>query len=208
MKSHVHHTIPRSRGGTDESWNLVELDPYTHAYEHALDFVLFEHAPHFDFRHQAWPLLPVDLQKAVLNRHSEWLSENNPMYKQEAKDKISAQKKGENHHFFGVTGEQNPHSGMKRSPETCLNISKAKKGKPGRRLSEDEKKALSERMSGDGNPATRTEVKKKISETKKGKPLAINDKPKSESHRESLSKALKEYHAKKKAQNEQVQPLV
>ena len=202
MKTHVHHTIPRSRGGTDESWNLVELDPYTHAYEHALDFVLFEHAPHFDFRHQAWPLLPVDLQEAVLNRHSEWLSENNPMYKQEAKDKVSAQKKGENHHFFGVTGEQNPHSGMKRSPETCLNISKAKKGKPGRKLSGDEKKALSERMSGAGNPATRTEVREKISETKKGKPLAINDKPKSESHRENISKALKEYHAKKKAQNE------
>jgi hypothetical protein len=208
MKSHTHHTIPRSRGGTDESWNLVELDFYTHAYEHALDFVLFEHAPHFDFRHQAWPLLPVDLQEAVLNRHSEWLSENNPMYKQEAKDKISAQKKGENHHFFGVTGEQNPHSGMKRSPETCLNISKAKKGKPGRKPSEDEKKALSERMSGACNPATRAEVREKISETKKGKPLAINDKPKSESHRENLSKALKEYHAKKKTQNEQVQPLV
>ena len=197
-RTHTHHKIPVSRGGADDEWNLVEMDPYTHAYEHALDFVLFEHAPHFDFRHQAWPLLPADLQEAVLNRHSEWLSENNPMYKQEAKDKISAQKKGENHHFFGVTGEQNPHSGMKRSPETCLNISKAKKGKPGRKLSEDEKKALSERMAGAGNPATRAEVRKKISEAKKGKPLAINDKPKSEAHRENLSKALKEYHAKRK----------
>ena len=208
MSSHVHHSIPKSRGGTDEEWNLVELDPYTHAYEHALDFVLFGHAPHFDFRHQAWPLLPADLQEAVLSRHSEWHSENNPMYKQEARDKISVQMKGENNHFFGLTGEQNPHWGMKRSPETCLNISKSKKGKPGRKLSENEKKALSERMSGDGNPAKRTEVREKISETKKGKPLAINDKPKSESHRENLSKSLKEYHAKKKAQNEQIQPLV
>ena len=174
------------------------MDPYTHAYEQALDFVLFDHAPHFDFRHQAWPLLPVDLQEAVLSRHSEWLSENNPMYKQEAKDKISAQKKGENHHFFGVTGEQNPNTGMKRSPETCLNISKAKKGKPGRKLSKDEKEALSERMTGAGNPATGAEVRKKISEAKKGKPLVINDKPKSQTHRENLSKALKEYHAKRK----------
>ena len=197
-KTHTHHKIAKSRGGTDDEWNLVEMDPYTHAYEHALDFVLFEHAPHFDFRHQAWPLLPVDLQEAVLSRHSEWLSENNPMYKQEVKDKISAQKKGENHHFFGVTGEQNPNTGMKRSPETCLNISKAKKGKPGRKLSKDEKEALSERMTGAGNPATRAEVRKKISESMKGKPLAINDKPKSQTHRENLSKALKEYHAKRK----------
>jgi hypothetical protein len=195
---HIHHKIPKSRGGTDEEWNLVEMDPYAHAYEHALDFVLFEHAPHFDFRHEAWPLLPGGLQEAVLNRHSEWLSENNPMYKQEAKDKVSAQKKGENHHFFGVTGEQNPHTGMKRSEETCLNISRAKKGKPGRKLSEDEKKTLSERMAGAGNPATRAEVRKKISEAKKGKPLEINDKPKSETHRENISKALKEYHAKRK----------
>jgi hypothetical protein len=74
MKSHVHHTIPRSRGGTDESWNLVELDPYTHAYEHALDFVLFDHAPKFDYRHEAWPLLPEDLKEAVKKRHAEWNS--------------------------------------------------------------------------------------------------------------------------------------
>lgn len=208
MTKHVHHKIARSRGGTDDEWNLVEWDSYTHAYEHALDFVLFENAPHFDFRQEAWPLLPVDLQEAVLKRHSEWLSENNPMYKQEAKDKISTQKKGENHHFFGVTGEQNPHTGMKRSPETCSNISKAKKGKPGRKLSEEEKEALSERMSGNGNPATRPEIREKISQSKKGKPLAINNKPKSTKHRQNLSKALKEYHAKRKAQNENHQPLV
>ena len=73
--THVHHKIPRSRGGTDNEWNLVEMDPYTHAYEHALDFVLFEHAPRFDFRHEAWPLLPVDLQEAVKKRHVEWNSD-------------------------------------------------------------------------------------------------------------------------------------
>jgi hypothetical protein len=196
--THRHHIVPASKGGPDEEWNFVSLSPYDHAYEHALDFVLFDNAPHFDFRHQAWPLLPADLQEAVLSRHSEWLSDNNPMHKQEARDKISAQMKGENHPFYGVTGEQNPHWGMKRSPETCFNISKSKKGKPGRKLSEDEKKALSERMSGDDNPAKKPEVREKISEAKKGKPLAINDKPKSATHRENLSKSLKEYHAKKK----------
>lgn len=68
MKTHKHHKIARSRGGTDDEWNLVELDPYTHAYEHALDFVLFDGAPVFDCRHEAWPLLPTDLQDAVRQR--------------------------------------------------------------------------------------------------------------------------------------------
>jgi hypothetical protein len=68
--THKHHSIPKSRGGVDEDWNLVELDPYTHAYEHALDFVLFEHSPWFDCRHEAWPLLPKDLKEAVLQEMS------------------------------------------------------------------------------------------------------------------------------------------
>ena len=50
-RTHTHHKIPVSRGGTGDEWNLVEVDPYTHAYEHALDFVLFDHAPKFDYRH-------------------------------------------------------------------------------------------------------------------------------------------------------------
>jgi len=65
MANHLHHIVPRSRGGTDDEWNLVELDPYTHAYEHALDFVLFDFAPMFDCRHEAWVLLPEELQIAV-----------------------------------------------------------------------------------------------------------------------------------------------
>jgi len=69
--THTHHKIARSRGGTDDEWNLVEMDPYTHAYEHALDFVLFDSAPQFDYRHEAWPLLPEDLKTAVRERHAE-----------------------------------------------------------------------------------------------------------------------------------------
>ena len=68
-RTHKHHVVPKSRGGLDEDWNFIELDPYTHAYEHAVDFVLFEHSSQFDFRHEAWPLLPDDLKEAVLNEH-------------------------------------------------------------------------------------------------------------------------------------------
>jgi hypothetical protein len=62
---HIHHKIPRSRGGTNDFWNLEELTPYEHAYNHALDFVLFEKSPMFDFRQSGWPLLPLSLQQAV-----------------------------------------------------------------------------------------------------------------------------------------------
>ena len=137
MSSHVHHSIPKSRGGTDEEWNLVELDPYTHAYEHALDFVLFDHAPQFDFRHEAWPLLPEGLRKAVLNRKAEWCANffvNKPRppeicrkisesklgipNSESAKIKMSEAKKGDKHPFFG-----------KKRPQFGRNISKEKNGK-------------------------------------------------------------------------------
>ncbi len=63
---HLHHKIPKSRGGTDEDWNLTEISDYDHAYGHALDFVIFEKAPAFDFRLNAWPLLPEELRAACL----------------------------------------------------------------------------------------------------------------------------------------------
>ena len=69
---HKHHIIPKSRGGTDDDWNMRELSSYDHAYEHALDYVLFDHAPRFDFRHEAWPLLPEDLKEAVRNKLRQW----------------------------------------------------------------------------------------------------------------------------------------
>jgi hypothetical protein len=74
MANHVHHKIPVSRGGTDDEWNLVELDPYTHAYEHALDFVLFDSAPMVDFRQQGWRMIPQDLREKVLEKHRSRMS--------------------------------------------------------------------------------------------------------------------------------------
>lgn len=66
LRMAIHHKIARSRGGSDDEWNLEELSPFSHAYEHALDFVLFpEISPQFDFRQPGWPLLPEDLQLLV-----------------------------------------------------------------------------------------------------------------------------------------------
>ena len=146
-KTHTHHKIAKSRGGTDDEWNLVEMDPYTHAYEHALDFVLFENAPKFDYRHEAWPLLPRDLQEAVKKRHAEWnrnffSGKPRPLEvckkisktktgipnSEGAKRKMSEAKLGEKHPLFGkkrpehsekMRGEKNPKSKKVRvvSPE-------------------------------------------------------------------------------------------
>lgn len=77
MKINKHHIIPKSRGGTDDDWNLVERDVYTHAYEHALDFVLFKQAPWFDCRLESWPFLPSELREAVLKEYSRRTSERN-----------------------------------------------------------------------------------------------------------------------------------
>jgi hypothetical protein len=74
---HKHHIIPQSRGGGDEPWNLIELSEYDHAYEHALDFVLFDHAPRFDCRQRGWKMLPKDLQVAVRKKLSETTRKRN-----------------------------------------------------------------------------------------------------------------------------------
>jgi hypothetical protein len=157
---HRHHCIPRSRGGTDEDWNLVELNPYDHAYEHALDFVLFPHAPWFDFRHKAWPLLPENLQKAVLSEASKRQSARIVSAETRIKMSLAAQKRGvpwagkehltEDHkrkiaaaltgkkkspqHVEkfkkAVRGRKAPNKGIPHSNETKQKISAALRGKP------------------------------------------------------------------------------
>ncbi len=72
---HIHHKIPRSRGGTDDPDNLEELDFIEHARIHAEDFL--EGGPRFDFRHPGWPFLEKDLREKVLQQaslHSKTLS--------------------------------------------------------------------------------------------------------------------------------------
>lgn len=99
MKTHIHHIIPRSRGGSNHPSNLLELSEYDHAYEHALDYVLFDNAPQFDFRQPGWKLLPQDLKDAVLKRMSErHLGVPKPPGQ---RAKMSASKLGEKNNFYG-----------------------------------------------------------------------------------------------------------
>lgn len=65
-KPQCHHIIPVSKGGTDD---YVEFkSEYEHAYDHAIDFLLFDISPVFDCRHKGWPYLPTDLQEAVRDK--------------------------------------------------------------------------------------------------------------------------------------------
>ena len=117
-----HHSLYRSQGGSDDEWNLVELSDYDHAYEHALDFVLFDKAPWFDCRQNGWPLLPKDLQEAVLKEMSRRMSEcqlgqANPFY-------------GKTHSAPTRKLISNAQSGVPETPESNAKRSKTLKGRP------------------------------------------------------------------------------
>lgn len=60
MTDHLHHIVPRSKGGSNDPSNLMRLNPYDHALIHALDYL--DGGPQFDFRHQAWLLLPEEIR--------------------------------------------------------------------------------------------------------------------------------------------------
>ena len=79
--------------------------------------------------------------------------ENNPMKRPENRKKISEKTMGRNNPMYGKVGENNPNYGSRRSEETKEKMSKMKKGK--RRPS----------IMGENNPAKRSEVRKKISES-------------------------------------------
>jgi len=74
-KTHLHHVIPRSRGGTDDPGNLTEIDFIEHAKLHAEDFL--NGGPWFDYRHPGWPYLNINLQEKVLSLASELRRERN-----------------------------------------------------------------------------------------------------------------------------------
>ena len=123
---HKHHSIPRSRGGTDDEWNLIEVDPYTHAYEHALDFVLFSQAPMFDCRHDAWPLLPEGLREAVKKELSFRMKTRK--VSDETKEKLAAANRGKT-----------------ASPGTKQKMSNSRKGK---RASKSHRESISKALMG------------------------------------------------------------
>ena len=70
MKTHKHHVVPRHQGGTDDPSNKTSINFIDHAELHAVRFLNGEDT-RFDFRHEGWAFLSVELRMAVLSRTSE-----------------------------------------------------------------------------------------------------------------------------------------
>lgn len=83
---HKHHIVYKSRGGSDDPSNIAILSPYDHALLHALDFL--EGGPLFDYRHEAWGLLPTDIREKVRREQSQRMTLNNPSHKPEVREKL------------------------------------------------------------------------------------------------------------------------
>jgi hypothetical protein len=133
-KLHKHHKTPRSNGGSDLADNIVLLTPYDHALHHAQDFL--EGGPDFDFRHEAWSLLPEDLKKKVRKEKGDRIKLNHPMDFPGAREKVSHKNSGAGNAMYGRTGEAHPaygkpsaFRGRKHSAEVIEIIRKAQKGK-------------------------------------------------------------------------------
>ena len=164
MRNHQHHIVPKSRGGSDDPWNFQEKNAYDHAFDHAVDFVLFDEAPVFDCRHEAWPLLPEDLRDAVKAKLSEHMRN------------LFAHQKGENHPQYGLRGEESVNYGRKHTQESRKKMSLALKGKP---KSEEHKAKIGDIHRGKN---ISSEQREKISQAHKGV-------PKSEEHKRKISEA-------------------
>jgi hypothetical protein len=126
-QTHIHHVIPRSRGGTDDPENLVEVDFIEHAKLHAEDFL--NGGPRFDFRHPGWSLLEPSLRKAVLQRAAEDTREKNLQrevpcaqgctHSEESRKARSERLKGPNNPMYGRKVEP---SRTKRAQQVANNI--------------------------------------------------------------------------------------
>lgn len=121
---------------------------------------------------------------------------NNPMWNPQSREKARLKNSGENHHFWGIKGKDNPNFGKRRSEETKQQmraIQKARATQPeyippmqGKHQTEEFK----ENMRGDKNPAKRPEVRAFLSEHSSSKDPQVAAKI-SESHKGDKNPAWK-----------------
>jgi 5-methylcytosine-specific restriction endonuclease McrA len=99
---------------------------------------------------------------------------------------------GENHHFYGITRENNPNYGRVCSKKTKRKISKANRGKY---RSEETKRKMSEAKRGEKHPLYGThhseETRKRMSEALSGEKGPQYGKPLLEETRRKISEAMK-----------------
>jgi len=182
MKNHNHHVVPRHLGGTDDDWNLEEIDFITHAELHANRYVQGLDRQ-FDYRHEGWRYLSSELRAAVRAEHSRrFKTEENPMKNPETAEKVAAQRRGKP----GVPGrfwseESKEKFRGPNNPDY--------QGKNQAPMTPEMKKAHSERMK-NNNPMKDPKVAKKVSEAKKGKPGSRKGVTLTEETKDKLRKSL------------------
>lgn len=120
MKTHKHHVQYKSRGGSNDPSNLIELDFIEHARLHAIDFI--NGGPMFDARHEGWPYLEEDLRAAVKTEYSKRLRErnlrDNPIKKEGALEKALQNRRsyeGDQNPFYGKTHRSDVKKKIKSS---------------------------------------------------------------------------------------------
>ena len=138
-----HHILPRSLGGTDEPANLVALTAREHFICHIL---LTKFTRGTDKSKMVRAAIMMKASNTLQDRYF-----NSQLYETVRiaySDRRSIEQEGENNTFYGkkhsavtrakmsaskkekYSNGNHPHIGMKRSEETCANISNSKKGKP------------------------------------------------------------------------------
>ncbi len=113
MNNHLHHIVPRCKGGSNDPSNLVSLSPYEHAYLHAIDFI--NGGIMFDCRQAGWKLLP------------DWLREE---VRKEKSRRMSKMRRGRGNSLSNRRAVSKRHKNVPKSEEHRNKISKALRGKP------------------------------------------------------------------------------
>lgn len=154
--------MPIHLGGTNDPWNLDNLNFIEHAELHALRF-LSGLDRRFDYRHEGWPFLDENLRLAVRAEHSQrFKGPENPMKDPSTAEKVASKNRGVKR---GPGKKWSEESKEKIRGEGNSNYG----GKCQGAMPEDARKRTSERMSSN-NPMKNPEIAKKVSEAKKGKP--------------------------------------
>ena len=139
----IHHIVPRCMGGTDDVFNLVQLTTREHIIVHML------------------------LQRMYPNNYGLSLAVT-LMFSSRDTSKFSSKTISSFKEKYRKILKNNPIS---ISEEAKRKMSKAKKGKPGRKQTEETKKKLRERIISD-------ETREKMSKAKKGRKLSEETKEK------------------------------
>jgi len=133
-ETHIHHVIPRSRGGSNDLKNLVKINFIEHAKLHAEDFL--KDGPWFDFRNPGWQFLEANLKKEVLEKASEVRRQRNLQreipcatgckHSEESKKKRSEAVSGEKNPMWGIPNQH--RLGIPLTENTKALLSRLHKG--------------------------------------------------------------------------------